>query len=59
MQDKPKRNDGVYVREGGPYADLLRELVESGRYGSAAEAVLDALPSCAIGNCFAKPGGTG
>jgi antitoxin ParD1/3/4 len=43
MQDTPKRNDDVYVREGGPYADLLRELVESGRYGSAAEAVLDAL----------------
>src|SRR5262245_3860768 len=43
MQDKAKRNDDVYVREGGPYADLLRELVESGRYGSAAEAVLDAL----------------
>ena len=41
MQDKPKRNDDVYVREGGPYADLLRELVESGRYGSAAEVVLE------------------
>ena len=43
MQDKPKRNDDVYVREGGPYAELIRELVESGRYGSAAEVVLDAL----------------
>jgi antitoxin ParD1/3/4 len=43
MQDTPKRNDDEYVRAGGPYADLLRELVESGRYGSAAEAVLDAL----------------
>ena len=42
MQDTPKRNDED-VRAGGPYADLLRELVESGRYGSAAEAVLDAL----------------
>lgn len=43
MQDTPKRNDDDYVREGGPYADLIRELVESGRYGSAAEVVLDAL----------------
>jgi antitoxin ParD1/3/4 len=43
MQDTPKRNDDGYVREGGPYADLIRELVESGRYGSGAEVVLDAL----------------
>jgi antitoxin ParD1/3/4 len=43
MDDTPKRNDDEYVREGGPYADLIRELVESGRYGSAAEVVLDAL----------------
>ena len=43
MQDTPKRNDDEYVREGGPYAELIRELVESGRYGSAAEVVLDAL----------------
>lgn len=43
MQDTPKRNDDDYVREGGPYADLIRELVESGRYASAAEVVLDAL----------------
>jgi len=43
MQDTPKRNNDEYVREGGPYADLIRELVESGRYGSAAEVVLDAL----------------
>jgi antitoxin ParD1/3/4 len=43
MQDTPKRNDDEYVREGGPYADLIRELVESGRYGSGAEVVLDAL----------------
>ena len=43
MQDTPKRNDDEYVREGGPYADLIRELVESGRYESAAEVVLDAL----------------
>ena len=43
MQDTPKRNDEEYQREGGPYADLIRELVDSGRYGSAAEVVLDAL----------------
>ena len=43
MQDTPKRNDDDYVRAGGPYADLIRELVESGRYDSAAEVVLDAL----------------
>ena len=43
MQDAPKRNDDAYVRAGGPYADLIRELVESGRYESAAVVVLDAL----------------
>ena len=43
MRDTPKRNDDAYVRAGGPYADLIRELVESGRYDSAAEVVLDAL----------------
>jgi len=43
MHDTPKRNDDENVREGGPYADLIRELVESGRYASAAEVVLDAL----------------
>jgi antitoxin ParD1/3/4 len=43
MEDTPKRNDDEYVREGGPYAGLIRELVESGRYDSAAEVVLDAL----------------
>jgi antitoxin ParD1/3/4 len=42
MEDTPNRNDEEYVCEGGPYADLIRELVESGRYGSAAEVVLDA-----------------
>ena len=42
MQDTRKRNDDEYVREGGPYA-LIRDLVESGRYGSAAEVVLEAL----------------
>lgn len=45
MQDRtPKRNDDdTYAREGGPYADMIRELVESGRYGSAAEVVLEGL----------------
>lgn len=43
MQDTPKRNDDAYVRAGGPYADLIRELVESGRYESASEVVLHAL----------------
>jgi antitoxin ParD1/3/4 len=41
-----KEHDGAsdeYARERGPYAGLIRELVESGRYGSAAEVVLDAL----------------
>ena len=44
MQDRtPKRNDDAYAHEGGPYADMIRELVESGRYGSAAEVVLEGL----------------
>lgn len=30
VEDTPKRNGDEYVREGGPYADLIRELVESG-----------------------------
>ena len=40
MEGTPKRNDDEYVREGGPYADLIRELVESGRDDSAAEVSL-------------------
>ena len=44
MQDTPHRdNDSVDVREGGPYADMIRELVERGRYASSAEVILDAL----------------
>ena len=43
MQDRPDRNDADVAREGGPYADFIRRLVESGRYGSAAEVILDAL----------------
>ncbi len=36
-------NREIYVREAGPYADFVREMVESGRYESAAEVVLAAL----------------
>ena len=43
MQDRPDRNEAEDIREGGPYADFIRRLVESGRYGSAAEVILDAL----------------
>ena len=44
MQDTPKRNSSdIYAAEGGPYADMIRELVECGRYGSAAEVVLEGL----------------
>jgi antitoxin ParD1/3/4 len=38
-----RHNDDEYVREAGPYADMVRELVESGRYDSAAEVVLEGL----------------
>ena len=43
MTNEHKRNDDVYVREGGPYADMIRELVESGRFESPAEVVLEGL----------------
>jgi antitoxin ParD1/3/4 len=44
MQETARRNDDdEYVREGGPYAAMIRDLVESGRYGSAAEVVLEGL----------------
>ncbi len=43
MTGEAKRNDDIYVREGGPYADMIRELVESGRFESAAEVVLEGL----------------
>ncbi len=32
-----------YIRAGGPYADLIRELVESGRFDSPEEVVLQGL----------------
>ena len=43
MENTVRRNDDDYVREAGPYASMVRELVESGRYGSAAEVVLEGL----------------
>ena len=42
MPNLPNTPD-AYVRAGGPYADLIRELVESGRFDSAAEVVLEGL----------------
>ncbi len=43
MTNDVKRNDDIYAREGGPYADMIRELVESGRFDSAAEVVFQGL----------------
>ena len=43
MINDTKRNDDIYVREGGPYADMIRDLVESGRFDSPAEVVLEGL----------------
>lgn len=50
MQDTPDtpldhgRNEpDEYVRAGGPYADLIRELVDSGRFDNPAEVLLEAL----------------
>lgn len=43
MTNDVKRNDDIYAREGGPYADMIRELVDSGRFESAAEVVLEGL----------------
>jgi len=36
-------NRGFYVGEAGPYAEFVQEMVESGRYESAAEVILAAL----------------
>lgn len=38
-----QHNDDDYIRAGGPYTDMIRALVESGRFGSAAEVVLEGL----------------
>lgn len=44
MQETARRNDDdAFEAEGGPYADMIREMVESGRYGSAAEVILEGL----------------
>jgi len=43
MENDPRQNDDEYVRAAGPYADMVRELVESGRYGSTAEVLLEGL----------------
>ena len=43
MANSVRRNDDEYVRAGGPYADLIRELVESGEFNNAAEVVLEGL----------------
>jgi antitoxin ParD1/3/4 len=43
MGQDTRHNDDDYVREAGPYADMVRELVESGRYGSTAEVMLEGL----------------
>jgi antitoxin ParD1/3/4 len=43
MQDHSRHNHDIYAREGGPYADLIRELVESGRFESPSEVVLEGL----------------
>ena len=39
LRNKPDE----FVRAGGPYADLVRELVESGQFESPAEVVLEGL----------------
>jgi antitoxin ParD1/3/4 len=39
MQDRSNSRENVY----GPYEDLVQGLVDSGRYGSRAEVILDAL----------------
>ena len=59
MNVTPKRNDDEYVREGGPNAGPIRELVESGCYDSATEVVLDALSCSATRSCCARPSGIG
>jgi Arc/MetJ-type ribon-helix-helix transcriptional regulator len=51
-----RRNDDEYVCKGGPYADLIRELVESGHYDSAAEVVLSLLRDQEL---LRKPSGIG
>lgn len=42
MSDRFHNRD-YYVRQAGPYADFVRELVESGRYESMADVILAGL----------------
>lgn len=50
MQNTPKRNEpDICAAEGGPYAGMIREFVASGRFGGAAEVVLEGLALvCAV-----------
>lgn len=43
MEHDTRVNDDEYIRAAGPYAAMVRELVESGRYDSTAEVVLEGL----------------
>lgn len=43
MDNDPLHNDDEALRAAGPYADMVRELVESGRYASTAEVMLEGL----------------
>jgi antitoxin ParD1/3/4 len=43
MENDIRHNDDTYTREAGPYADMVRELVVSGRFSSTAEVMLGRL----------------
>ena len=43
MENDTRTNDDEYILAGGLYADLVRDLVESGRYASTAEVVMEGL----------------
>jgi hypothetical protein len=45
MEDIPRRNDDDYVREGGPYADVILKGIDSANRGDLipAEEVFDRL----------------
>lgn len=43
MENDDRLNDDEYVRAAGPYADMVRDLVQSGRFGSTAEVLLEGL----------------
>jgi antitoxin ParD1/3/4 len=42
MTDRTHNRD-MYVKQAGPYADFVREMVESGRYDNAADVILAGL----------------